>query len=265
MHKTNLRYIYIHALCEEGDRRKEGLTSPLKDFYPRPLRGGRLQDFTEAPQTLAISIHALCEEGDDNKAVLFEALCISIHALCEEGDDRFVVDYSVHYISIHALCEEGDSFGILPMPLDNHFYPRPLRGGRRHLSRINVVAGQFLSTPSARRATEEPMIFCITSQFLSTPSARRATSCFLRTWQCACISIHALCEEGDAFGYQEAWGEYNFYPRPLRGGRPIAFTLIDRLSLISIHALCEEGDNSSCWRICVVRISIHALCEEGDV
>ena len=34
--------------------------------------------------------------------------------------------------------------------------------------------------------------------FLSTPSARRATSCLLRAWQCACISIHALREEGDS-------------------------------------------------------------------
>ena len=42
VHKTNLKYISIHALCEEGDRKWR-----------------RLQDGPEA-----ISIHALCEEGD---------------------------------------------------------------------------------------------------------------------------------------------------------------------------------------------------------
>ena len=64
VHKTNLKYISIHALCEEGDREGLRLNSGLSvflstpsarratsgsaaaangvaDFYPRPLRGGR--------------------------------------------------------------------------------------------------------------------------------------------------------------------------------------------------------------------------------
>ena len=57
-------------------------------------------------------------------------------------------------ISIHALCEEGDVLSALSSrPLYN-FYPRPLRGGRRPASRSTSLATQFLSTPSARRATQ---------------------------------------------------------------------------------------------------------------
>ena len=34
------------------------------------------------------------------------------------------------------------------------------------------------------------------------------------------ISIHALCEEGDRGAASASAGTKNFYPRPLRGGRP---------------------------------------------
>ena len=102
-------------------------------------------------------------------------------------------------ISIHALREEGDA------PV---FYCR--------LTEI-----EFLSTPSARRATVYRE--CITEpfqKFLSTPSARRATD-FARAFCLSkSISIHALREEGDS---------------PVR-------SLTISGSSISIHALREEGD-----------------------
>ena len=56
--------------------------------------------------------------------------------------------------------------------------------------------------------------------FLSTPSARRAT-CKIR---------------------RKNRTVRNFYPRPLRGGRPLAELQNIMLRAISIHALCEEGD-----------------------
>ena len=55
--------------------------------------------------------------------------------------------------------------------------------------------------------------------FLSTPSARRATS-----------TPAASIVEG------------NFYPRPPRGGRPLAPAMNSSSPCISIHALREEGD-----------------------
>ena len=102
----------------------------------------------------------------------------------------------------------------------------------------------FLSTPSARRATvgEVPFTYLVL-EFLSTPSARRATG-----------AIHG----GETF----QWNFYprpprggrpsarfrsptlclNFYPRPPRGGRPELYTAGRLFNGISIHALREEGD-----------------------
>ena len=100
------------------------------------------------------------------------------------------------------------------------FYPRPPRGGRRGPANFPVRKKEFLSTPSARRATvHEPddcrfelisihalreegddaatLTLRAQIEFLSTPSARRAT--FLPQSSSSC-SVY-------------------FYPRPPRGGR----------------------------------------------
>ena len=122
-------------------------------------------------------------------------------------------------ISIHALCEEGDENTPTPAHKPANFYPRPLRGGRLASSSSTSVSKSFLSTPSARRATHRGRGGDIECLFLSTPSARRATQDCRQLHQRQCISIHALCEEGD-----------EVIDKPLA---PHA---------ISIHALCEEGD-----------------------
>ena len=109
--------ISIHALREEGDGAAQLPTGAVRDFYPRPPRGGRL------------------------KIIMPE----------EEP----------HVISIHALREEGDS-GMRSGALNrSNFYPRPPRGGR--LVSLNIKAApdlQFLSPPSARRATDRPRGCC---------------------------------------------------------------------------------------------------------
>ena len=102
----------------------------------------------------------------------------------------------------------------------SNFYPRPPRGGRRCGLDWNVSIYQFLSTPSARRATPSSSPMLATFQFLSTPSARRAT--------------------GDTLNNEEAQGY--FYPRPPRGGRQVVEALGGVEHGISIHALREEGD-----------------------
>ena len=127
-------------------------------------------------QTERISIHALREEGDspDISAMVFaghfyprpprggrpdadagvhQLPDISIHALREEGDWAAVQPVHALAISIHALREEGD------LELE------------RGLLRFKL----FLSTPSARRATEQGRELIAALD----------------------ISIHALREEGD--------------------------------------------------------------------
>ena len=61
--------------------------------------------------------------------------------------------YKYIYISIHALREEGD---LVIQPFGQtleDFYPRPPRGGRRKQIDEDKEIYEFLSTPSARRAT----------------------------------------------------------------------------------------------------------------
>ena len=192
--------ISIHALREEGDGAAQLPTGAVRDFYPRPPRGGRL------------------------KIIMPE----------EEP----------HVISIHALREEGDS-GMRSGALNrSNFYPRPPRGGR--LVSLNIKAApdlQFLSPPSARRATMTPFgpaedieisipalrevgdpLHTVqrgkSGALLAPPSARRATWIFL----------------GD-----NRRQKY-FYPRPPRGGRQIDREAVVPVLMISIHALREEGD-----------------------
>ena len=123
------------------------------------------------------------------------------------------------------------------------FYPRPPRGGRQGNTAALSVTTIFLSTPSARRATDklsrvvrthqnfyprpprggrrDPSIqYAYNLRFLSTPSARRATQDITAAPQTLAISIHALREEGDA----------------------IWTSIIFLRQIISIHALREEGD-----------------------
>ena len=178
VHKTNLKYISIHALCEEGDKfatHTSGQLVPFLStpsarratgaiylwytlpqyFYPRPLRGGR-------PTRMFSSTHR------------------------------------------------------------SHFYPRPLRGGRpsRHAEQHRQI--RFLSTPSARRATAQRCGGPPGDRYFY-PRPLRGGRPELKDQMDDLddISIHALCEEGDAT------------------------TLVESLSrlYISIHALCEEGDS----------------------
>ena len=82
---------------------------------------------------------------------------------------------TLQMISIHALREEGDLQGVILHGVALDFYPRPPRGGRRRIWLWNWLTWIFLSTPSARRATD------------------RAA----RGHKFQSISIHALREEGD--------------------------------------------------------------------
>ena len=145
----------------------------------------------------------------------------------------------------------------------------------------------FLSTPSARRATQTNTTYEFTKSdfyprpprggrpagcladlfpagFLSTPSARRATSRRLCAGTGQAISIHALREEGDDFFSFLCYSCTDFYPRPPRGGRLSAERTSVTSIPISIHALREEGDPVGVAAVRQQIISIHALREEGD-
>ena len=130
-----------------------------------------------------------------------------------------------------------------------HFYPRPPRGGRRAAVGVLTLDGQFLSTPSARRATWQ--VDGTTGRlenFYPRPPRGGRPSTSRRAAQPQPISIHALREEGDSVLKQTDKGDVeflstpsarratltiwasipparNFYPRPPRGGRPSQWLL----------------------------------------
>ena len=158
------------------------------NFYPRPPRGGRPQPWHGLPVCRHISIHALREEGDPVSLtclamwrkflstpsarratasgqiiqIFFLFLStpsarratgtgtvdtdlseISIHALREEGDKDLALELVNKAISIHALREEGDRLG----------------------QRCGANDKGFLSTPSARRATNHQSSCCWCSSY----------------------------------------------------------------------------------------------------
>mgnify|MGYP003088656759 CR=1 FL=1 len=138
------------------------LTSPRmkpKSFLSTP--SARRATFSCQPKGAKpdISIHALREEGDSHHAQSAAAVVISIHALREEGDRRrSAIQSLVNLISIHALREEGD-FIFSGYP---HYVRISIHALREEGDYVRIrgvlQSSQFLSTPSARRATYLPIL-----------------------------------------------------------------------------------------------------------
>ena len=176
----------------------KGAMPPL-DFYPRPPRGGRL-----VHDRIDRSAHAFLSTPSARRAT--SADCLRPVLL---------------QISIHALREEGDVLRRPSRRFPCYFYPRPPRGGRPE----NNTFGQRTRKISIHALREEGDRYLSghmskSGTFLSTPSARRATNGKRAAIPRYFISIHALREEGDMQDRTGSYGQQNFYPRPPRGGRP---------------------------------------------
>ncbi len=103
-----------------------------------------------------------------------------------------------------------------------HFYPRPLRGGRpAPPASTSCSASISIHALCEEGDTSANRCWTASRKFLSTPSARRATLAPYLVLVHRNISIHALCEEGDTTAADCYPQDHNFYPRPLRGGRPL--------------------------------------------
>ena len=176
-----------------------------------------------------------------------------------------------------------------PRPPEQHFYPRPPRGGRPPPKCRTCCCRRFLSTPSARRATAKIcMRFSLPTNFyprpprggrpqvdtmcpvmvgfLSTPSARRATGVrrsgkltgkeFLST-PSARRATSLICPPSCA--------RHDFYPRPPRGGRPLNLSeyVDESWQFLSTPSARRATRPGRCFPA-DYGISIHALREEGD-
>ena len=173
--------ISIHALREEGDLFRRPLGCPHSGFLSTPsarrATGHALFLRVKAP----ISIHALREEGD-NKCGFCQVrkteflstpsarrattgICPSsfFSIFLSTPSARRATPFTSgsdngYSISIHALREEGDLNAAQPTGRAWNFYPRPPRGGRPAWATSPASALTFLSTPSARRATNSNLI-----------------------------------------------------------------------------------------------------------
>ena len=196
------------------------------DFYPRPLRGGRPDTVNAAMQPFKFLSTPSARRATKPETDIRIDKLISIHALCEEGDgecyriNKELLDFYPRPLRGGRRSRGQQARGVTkyfyPRPLrggrrrmgeksghSGNFYPRPLRGGRLITLTSRVVSCGFLSTPSARRATDAKFYIEMVFRFLSTPSARRATKTARKT---KAINL-------------------DFYPRPLRGGRPHTYAL----------------------------------------
>ena len=102
-----------------------------RNFYPRPPRGGRPMDTVPSATSVRFLSTPSARRATRLRRSAGLLQAISIHALREEGDGDPRPDGYGKFISIHALREEGDI-----------------------ISEDTAAHGvEFLSTPSARRAT----------------------------------------------------------------------------------------------------------------
>ena len=218
---NNRRIISIHALREEGDffastlfpegvvflstpsaRRATGWSlksySTSSDFYPRPPRGGRQK---AGPRYRApVYFYPRPPRGGRHRQ--------------HKGGKR-----------------------------DANFYPRPPRGGRR--SRRHLVDfRRLISIHALREEGDSPTPRALPGkvEFLSTPSARRATRFSCSLYSACDISIHALREEGDNTWHRFLTSDLLFLSTPSARRATSQHRRFCNAQTISIHALREEGD-----------------------
>ena len=145
------------------------------------------------------------------------------------------------------------------------FYPRPPRGGRPSALMPPIRAAYFYPRPPRGGRPGRAPSWAVTSTFLSTSPARGTTVSLCHLVAQCLISIHVPREGDDGWMSSRSPPNANFYPRPPRGGRQMAFSAIRRPLWISIH-VPREGDDF-CWRDTPHdgRISIHVPREGDDV
>ena len=281
-------HISIHALREEGDPGHGDKSGAVRNFYPRPPRGGRLL-IAHPPCTyltfLSTPSARRATRGTSMKAATKTLFLSTPSARRATGAAR-AAERSRQYFYPRPP-RGGRPQRTAGRKQRGDFYPRPPRGGRREGKLTAYTRGEFLSTPSARRATSIRSMCCSPgAYFYPRPPRGGRRFCLGHPLAPPAISIHALREEGDSTSIAATTRLGDFYPRPPRGGRQACIFTRTITSLflstpsarratfyrpgrylpgmISIHALREEGDSVLSLNFDFFDISIHALREEGD-
>ena len=173
----NAQLISIHALREEGDHQSQKQVGQRCNFYPRPPRGGR--PFITASSKTRQYFYPRPPRGGRP---------------CSGSTGR-----SLWVFLSTPSARRATSIPLVVVRRYVYFYPRPPRGGRPDVT--IEEQGKIKISIHALREEGDPISIPLTGPakvFLSTPSARRATEKLDEIYHALHdISIHALREEGD--------------------------------------------------------------------
>ena len=147
-----------------------------------------------------------------------------------------------------------------------NFYPRPPRGGRQEFSSKWNVLSQFLSTPSARRATTRTLAACgLDRYFYPRPPRGGRLLVSVVDDHHRRISIHALREEGDQHLLSCTLQHVIFLSTPsARRATSVLDTSVTATVFLSTPSARRATLRRALPDDLRRGISIHALREEGD-
>ena len=131
---------------------------PLRNFYPRPPRGGRPKASAARSGCHCISIH-VPRVGDDPRPSRKRRgrAYISIH-VPRVGDDRAMGRYQCPDRHFYPRPPRGGRLWTTAHTRKRlNFYPRPPRGGRQKLASPTLTPAKFLSTSPAWGTTQGPV------------------------------------------------------------------------------------------------------------
>ena len=169
--------ISIHALREEGDWPTSVTWGRTTNFYPRPPRGGR-HAAPLAPAGYSDFYPRPPRGGRPARRRFCRRLTGNFYPRPPRGGRRPQIRRKRCHgqISIHALREEGDTARQKATAHGLYFYPRPPRGGRPlFCSFCGIAARDFYPRPPRGGRLWHIVASGCYYSFLSTPSARRAT------------------------------------------------------------------------------------------
>ena len=199
MPDSRWKLVSIRTLCEEGDPRRKSRSNLWSIFLSTPSARRATERPIRQALELSIFIHALREEGDPRRKSRSNlwSIFLSTPSVRRATPSRhFLLRADAYFYP--RPPRGGRQPGLAGRKDISYFYPRPPRGGRRL-----GQTGRATQFPISIYALREEGDRTLTGKwpkaraFLSTPSARRATQRRRAARRARQISIHALREEGD--------------------------------------------------------------------
>ena len=153
--QSRLQFISIHALREEGDASVLGTIVGWVSFLSTPSARRATRARGQVRRPVPISIHALREEGDLPSRQP-QTLAPHFYPRPPRGGRPAPAPPALPPHNFYPRPPRGGRPASPSLwTMRANFYPRPPRGGRRHAVLRRLPWKRFLSTPSARRATQD--------------------------------------------------------------------------------------------------------------